>query len=1006
MEPLIAFLIVLVAAVPIGLIVLAIRQSNQSRRLAELESKLYQLQSLLERQAEKQPRALPTLLTRRETTPISPIATETAASAAPTTVIVGTQPTPEAAPTRTTPPPIRPSVPPVGVPPALGGPPPVLAPEPLPVTPEITEAPAGPKMVDWEKFLGVKLFAWVGGLALFLGIIFFVKYSFEHNLVPPELRVALGFLTGLGLIVGGVLMRRKEYAVTSQTLCATGVVALYGVSFASHGVYHLLGSGAVFLLMSVITVAAFMLAVRLDAQVVAVLGLVGGFLTPPLLSTGQDNPLGLFGYVTLLDLGLLAVAFNRRWHFLILLGAIGTGVMELGWLFKFFKPEKIYIALAILALFNAIEAVSFWVSERLKQSNRDTVIATVIQAAVSFFIVLSVMPDVRSHPGIILTMVLIADLALLAMPLLRNDLFKVQLLAGGITLFALAAWLKMAFRETDLYWALGATLVFAVLHSVYPLVLQRRRNLQLQVAWLNLFPLGAIALMLLVLLQLQEVSLLIWPIIFLLDLLVIGLAFITASLMGALGAVLLTAVFTVAWLFRLPRDIGGGGVVLVAGVFAVLFFASGIWLCQKTAETIDAQSKEASVQRYLPAISAILPFLLLGLMIVRLNVPNPSNIFGLGLVLSVMLLWLGSRTRADELHLAALGAALFLQYFWHDLKFTPEHSAIALTWYLLFYGVFMAYSFVFGRRQRERIWPWVASALSGPLHFYLIYKASIELLPGFGGMGLIPAVLAVPSIFALATVLKRFEASAEQRTRLLALFGGSALFFITMVFPIQFSRQWLTIGWALEGAALLWLYTRVPHRGLPMVGVALLVVAFGRLAVNPNVFSYYARSETRIFNWYLYSYGIVTVCLLVGARLMAAPRNLIFGKNAQPLLYSLATILGFILLNIEIADFFAEGNYLRFEFSGNFARDMTYSIAWALFALGLLVIGVVRDLAPVRYASLGLLGVTLLKLFFHDLSQLGQLYRIGAFIGVAIILIVASWIYQRFLASTAPKKQT
>ena len=85
---------------------------------------------------------------------------------------------------------------------------------------------------------------------------------------------------------------------------------------------------------------------------------------------------------------------------------------------------------------------------------------------------------------------------------------------------------------------------------------------------------------------------------------------------------------------------------------------------------------------------------------------------------------------------------------------------------------------------------------------------------------------------------------------------------------------------------------------------------------------------------------------------------------------------------------------------------MTYSIAWALFALGLLVIGIRKELKAVRYGALGLLGVTLIKLFFHDLSQLGQLYRVGAFMGVAIILIFASWIYQRYLASTGQNAQT
>ena len=109
-------------------------------------------------------------------------------------------------------------------------------------------------------------------------------------------------------------------------------------------------------------------------------------------------------------------------------------------------------------------------------------------------------------------------------------------------------------------------------------------------------------------------------------------------------------------------------------------------------------------------------------------------------------------------------------------------------------------------------------------------------------------------------------------------------------------------------------------------------------------------------------------------------------------------ILGFLLLNIEIADYFSVGPTLTFSFSGNFARDMTYSIAWGLFALGLIMAGMRIKQRPARYAGVALLGVTLGKLFLHDLDYLDELYRIGAFVGVALILIAASFIYQRFLA--------
>jgi uncharacterized membrane protein len=78
---------------------------------------------------------------------------------------------------------------------------------------------------------------------------------------------------------------------------------------------------------------------------------------------------------------------------------------------------------------------------------------------------------------------------------------------------------------------------------------------------------------------------------------------------------------------------------------------------------------------------------------------------------------------------------------------------------------------------------------------------------------------------------------------------------------------------------------------------------------------------------------------------------------------------------------------------------MSYSMAWAMFALGLLIIGIRKRAAAIRYGGLALLAVAIIKLFLHDLSQLDQLYRIAAFIVVAAIAIIASFLYQRFLGS-------
>jgi uncharacterized membrane protein len=227
-----------------------------------------------------------------------------------------------------------------------------------------------------------------------------------------------------------------------------------------------------------------------------------------------------------------------------------------------------------------------------------------------------------------------------------------------------------------------------------------------------------------------------------------------------------------------------------------------------------------------------------------------------------------------------------------------------------------------------------------------------------------------------------------------------ALLFITLIFPVQFERQWITIGWALEGVALLWLFHRVPRRGLRLTGVGLLVAAFVRLAFNPAMANYQPRAATPIFNWYLYAFSIVTIALFAGAKLLAPPpRLLVLRANVQPILAGLGTALAFTLLNIEIADYFSTpGSTLTFEFGDNFARDLSYSIAWGVFALTLLVIGILKKIAAAGYVAIGLLWVTLLKLFVHDLARPGQRYRIGAFIGMALIAMLASFWYRRFLS--------
>ncbi len=907
---------------------------------------------------------------------------------------------------------------------------PPLEPEEFPAAPRWVRSPKPSNVrkpaavrpsINWEQFMGVKGFAWIGGFALFLGVSFFIKYSFDNNLIPPQMRMALGFLTGIGLLVGGVLMSRKKFATLSETLCATGVLILYAATFACRSIYHFefFGTVPTFLLMVLITTTAFLLAVRLEALVVAILGMLGGFLTPILLSTGHDNPLGLFGYIAILDAGLILVALNRRWYFLASLAALGTAIMQVGWADRFFIREmyfegnKILVPLAVLLGFNALYLAANWLAKRRAQSNWWFAGANLGLAAVAlaFTVYFFDFPPLAGRPVLLFSYVFLVDLVVFALTRMDARTGRAQPVAGLCAFGLLGLWTADHLTGELLNAALGFYFIFAVFHSVVSAFLHRRSGGEAGTAvWSNCFPPLALVLVLVPIFNISELSFVVWPFVLLVDLLAIVLAALSLTLIPVFVVLLLTLVATGALIAKIPATLTGlPSSFFLLGAFAVFFVVASVWLVRRVAPgALKAGGKISgnfasaeSLGAMLPATSAMLPFLLLVMATLRLPLLNPSPVFGLALLLVALLLGMAVLFAMEALPLIGLAGVFALECVWHFGRFDVERvsAQLPLTWYLVFLGVFAAFPFLFLKKFLEKTGPWAAAALAGPAQFLLVFRLVKTAWPN-SVMGLLPAVFAIPSLLSLAVVLKKVPAVHSARLSQLAWFGGVALFFVTLIFPIQFDRQWITIGWALEGAALLWLFHRVPHPGLRGTGFALLVAAFVRLALNPAVFEYHQRSANPIFNWYLYTYGIVTAALFAGAMLLAPPRNVIFKQNAQPVLASLGTVLAFLLMNIEIADYFSEaGSTLTFQFSGNFARDMTYSITWGLFALGLLVYGILKKLRGARYAAMALLSVTLLKLFFHDLAQLGPLYRIGAFIGVAVIAMLASFAYQKFFTA-------
>ena len=867
---------------------------------------------------------------------------------------------------------------------------PMVAPTPPPLVRPPVAKSARPA-IDWEAFLGVKLFAWLGGFVLFLGVVFLVKYSFQNNLITPAMRVVLGAVIGLALIAGGWFTAVRNYRAPGQSLCATGVLVLYADIFGAHAFYGLISLPLAFAFMSAITLAAFLLAVILDAQVVVVLGLAGGFLTPPLLSSGPDNPLFLFGYVALLNLGIAAVVLRKKWDYLLLLAALGTVATEIAWV-PIGDAGRASLGFFIFLGLQAEFLVFAFLRHRPEPAEKWSTPAALATgfASLGFALWLMSYSALANRPGFFLGFVFLADIGLLALALRRKNPARIAAAAGTCVFVILSSWTALFLRDDFLWWALGAYLLFAVIHagfSVWPA--RPATTTTIDRGWRSCVPLLALALLFICVAD-GQTSFAVWACVLLIDLIALALALISLSILALVIALIATLVTAGLWILTAPPLAESAvGILTVVGGFGIFFSSATTFLLRK----FGVEGNDS--RRNVPALAAAMPFVLLLMLIAKLPVIDPTAVFAVALLLGVVLLALGIAARTSWIGLVALVFAWAVEREWQTLHFTQTHALLALGWYVAFFLIFTAYPF-FATEERAPL-PWAIGALSGVLHFWLIYEVVVSAYPEFRN-GLLPAFFVLPYAFGVFHLIKRCGVVPASGDARLAWQGGAALLFLSLIFPIQFDREWITLGWAVEGLALLVLFRYVPHAGLRLVGAGLLGITFVRLALNPAVLEYHRRSPVRIWNWYLYVYGITCLCLFGGARAVRSYREALAGRVIPRVLYVLGAILAFLLLNIEIADYFSVGPTLTFSFEGNFARDMSYSIAWALFAFALLLIGMRQKTKWVRYSGLALLLVTLAKLFLHDIANLDPLYRIGAFLGVAVILIVASFVYQRFLA--------
>ena len=230
-----------------------------------------------------------------------------------------------------------------------------VPPPPLQTTPPIApHVPVSDRPREFETQVGLTWISRIGAVTLIFCVAFIFKYAIDNQWIGETGRVVLGILAGLVCVGAGDLIWRRGQQTYAQAISGLGIAILYLSFYASFAFYHLLPQSVPFALMTLTTALSAALALRYEAPAIAALGLIGGYLTPVLLSTGEDRPIVFFTYIFLLDVGALALVRARQWLKFEFLAFAATLILYTAWGATQYTVEKQIVATVFGLLFYSL----------------------------------------------------------------------------------------------------------------------------------------------------------------------------------------------------------------------------------------------------------------------------------------------------------------------------------------------------------------------------------------------------------------------------------------------------------------------------------------------------------------------------------------------------------------------------------------------------------------------------------------------------------------------------
>src|SRR5579863_5803310 len=346
---------------------------------------------------------------------------------------------------------------------------------------------------------------------------------------------------------------------------------------------------------------------------------------------------------------------------------------------------------------------------------------------------------------------------------------------------------------------------------------------------------------------------------------------------------------------------------------------------------------------------------------------------------------------------------LLLYVGWYSEFYTRPQLGMTLAFASLFFAIFAIAPLITLQPEGEH--PLFAS-IPAVLAFV---NAGVYFLQAYGMveavdktyMAWFALVLAAIYIFLSRQVHARHRTPATSDI-LYFLHLAVAIGFITIAIPIRLDAHWITIGWFVEAAVLLWVGNRIDSDFLNALAIGALVLGVGRLLLIDNF-----EVTQLVFNMRMATYAIA-VAVLGTVAWYAAKREDESAATVAALAVVALNVLALIALTREVADYYSRQTvtfgptlYRRGRIAYtelhriDIERDFTYSALWMAYGAMLMVIGFVRSSAFVRWQALILIAATIAKVFVYDVSQLDRGYRIVSFVVLGVLLLAISFVYQR-----------